>query len=378
MWKFARRLTNSTPWTLFVGVSAVLWTTTCSSSENSAENPGTSEEGEMAVSRIVNVEVTPAATSDFTDYIRIVGEVEAWQDVTVGAEENGVIERFFLGKGTSVRQGQPIAKLKDDILTAQVEEARAVADLAREQYERQQELWQKDKVGSELAYLQAKSQAAATAARLNMLQARLSNTTVRAPIGGIFEDQYLEVGEMAAVGSPLVRIVRTDKVKITGGVPERFALSIHPGDSAQITFDILSHQQFVGRIDYVGSTVNPDSRTFPIEIVLDNPHHEIKPSMVANLRLVRVRLKEVIIVPRQVVQRMEDGYVVYVAQENRGEHFASTRPVHLGPAHGNQLVVDKGLSVGDLIITVGYQQVDEGSPIRLVNLGTGAAGGKND
>ncbi len=322
------------------------------------------------------VEVDPVTTSEFTDYIRIIGEVEALHDVTVAGEESGVIKQFFVDKGAPVRKDQPIAKLKDDILAAQVQEAWAVANVAQEQFKRQRELWQNEKIGSELVYLEAKSRADAAAARLNMLETRLANTTVRAPLSGIFDEQYLEVGEMAVAGAPLVGIISTDKVKIIGGVPERFSLSVQPGDSAWITIDILPDRRFAGRISYVGSAVDAGSRTFPIEVILDNPRHQIKPRMLANLQLVEEHLTEVIILPRQVVERTEDGYIVYVAENNQGHYFAASREVTLGSAQGNQVVVQRGLSVGDLLITLGHHQVDNGVAIRIINLGSEELAGK--
>ena len=361
----------------FLGVGVALMMAACSPAEESAGNPGTSEPAKTAPSsRIVNVEVDPVTTSDFTNYIRIIGEVEALHDVTVAGEESGVIKQFFVDKGAPVRKDQPIAKLKDDILAAQVKEAWAVANVAQEQFKRQRELWQNEKIGSELVYLEAKSRADATAARLNMLETRLANTTVRAPLSGIFDEQYLEVGEMAVAGAPLVGIISTDKVKIIGGVPERFSLSVQPGDSAWITIDILPDRRFAGRISYVGSAVDAGSRTFPIEVILDNPRHQIKPRMLANLQLVREHLTEVIILPRQVVERTEDGYIVYVAENNQGHYFAASREVTLGSAQGNQVVVQRGLSVGDLLITLGHHQVDNGVAIRIINLGSEGLAGK--
>ena len=363
---------------VLLGAMSTLGLNGCSSVESSAEDTASSNLGEAAVSsRVVNVEVTPVETATFTDYIRITGEAEALHDVTVTAEEGGVILQFFVVKGSTVRRGQPIAKLKDDVLTAQVAEAEAVAHLAREQFKRQEELWRKDKIGSELAYLQVKSATDGANARLDMLKVRLANTTVRSPIDGIFDEQYLEVGEMAAPGLPLVRILNTDQVKITGGVPERFALSVHSGDSAWITFDIFPNQRLVGRIDYVGSAVNPANRTFPVEIVLDNKGRLIKPHMVAKVQLVREHLEDAIIIPRQVVERTENGHRVYLAQPSEGGLAASARYIELGPAHRNRIVVQSGLAVGELLITLGHQQVDDGSPIRLVNIDAVASAGEH-
>ncbi|MCK4579003.1 MAG: efflux RND transporter periplasmic adaptor subunit, partial [Candidatus Marinimicrobia bacterium] len=229
--------------------------------------------------------------------------------------------------------------------------------------------WKKDKIGSELAYLQAKSQSDAATARLNMLKARLANTVVRAPISGTFEGKYLETGEMASPGTPLIRIINTDKVKISGGVPERYAMFIAVGDSAIITFDILPDKEFEGTISFVGGAVDSDNRTFPIEIMLANRERNVKPNMVANIQLVRERRTGVVTVPREVIVRTEYGYQLYVAQEFQGSLIASARWVEMGPAHKNNVIIEAGLDPGELLITLGYQQVDHGTPIRLVNTG---------
>ena len=87
---------------------------------------------EQVGARVVNVEVTPVALEEFTGFIRVTGEVEALNDITVAAEETGRVLSFMAEKGQRVRQGQAIAKLEDDFLTAQVGEAQAAAQLAQE------------------------------------------------------------------------------------------------------------------------------------------------------------------------------------------------------------------------------------------------------
>lgn len=322
--------------------------------------------------RIINVEATPVIRSNFVDYIRITGEVEALYDVTVSAEESGVVERFLVEKGSRVRRGQTIAKINDAVLRGQVREASAMADVAQEQYERQRRLWEEDGVGSEIAYLQLKSAAEAAKARLQVLQERLARTEIKAPVAGIYDEKFVETGEMVVSGTPVVRVIAVSRVKVVGGVPERFALSIEHGDSARVTFDALGGREFLGVIEFVGSTVDAANRTFPIEIVLHNPENEIKPRMVANVQVEQDRLEDVIVVPQQVLLRTESGYQVYVVGDRDGYPIASARAVELGPSYGNRTVIAAGLEVGDRLITVGQRLVDEGSFVRVVNGGGGA------
>lgn len=317
--------------------------------------------------KVVNVEVLTVAAVDFTTYIRLTGEVEAMNDVTVSAEESGVIERFYVEKGSYVREGAPIAKIRDNVLRAQVEEARAAAELAAERYERQRQLWEDEGIGSEIAYLEARYQAELQAARLETLSARLERTTLASPISGIFDDRFVDAGEMVAPGTPVARVVEVDRLKVTGGVAERFGPTVHAGDTARVSFDVLPNRELTGVIGFVGSAVDTRSRTFPVEIVMENPERLIKPHMVANVEIANQRLRHVIVVPQSAILRTEDGYQVFLAAEQAGSMVAEARSVRLGPSYANQTVVREGLNDGDKLIVRGQQLVEEGNRVRVLN-----------
>ncbi len=339
----------------------------CSPAEGNADEAADLDSASAAGVRVVNVEITPVTVGAFADYIRVTGEVEALHDVTIAAEESGPIARFLVEKGQRVTQGQVIAKLEDKLLQAQVAEARASADLAREQYDRQRQLWEEAKIGTEIAFLQARYQSEQAAARLAQLEERLARTAIVAPVAGVFDTKYLQAGEMATIGAPVVRVVSTSRVKVAAGIPERYARSVRVGSPARIWFDVFPGREFEGRIGFVGSSVDPGNRTFPIEIVMANPDRVVKPHMVANVQVQHQQLDSVIVVPQEVVQRAADGYKVFVAIERDGHTYAEARRVILGASAANRTVIEEGLRVGELLITLGHKQVDDGSRIRVVN-----------
>ncbi len=336
----------------------------CSQAEGEAG--GAQNSSERLDVRVVNVEVARVGLSEFTGFIRVTGELEAVNDATVSAEESGRVREILAEKGRWVEQGQPLVKLEDDLLAAQVEEARAAASLAREEWDRQRRLWETDSVGTELMYLQRKYQAEIAGARLAQLEARLDRTVVVAPVGGVFDDHFLEVGEMAVPGAPVVRVVDVSRVKVTAGVPERYARAVRRGDAAIVTFDIFPGREFTGRVRFVGASVDPANRTFEIEIMLDNPEGIMKPAMVANVRVQRERMADVMVVPQDVVLRSAEGYKVFVVEDRDGFPVAKAREVELGPTSGDNVVITRGLEVGDLLITLGQQLVDDESRVRVV------------
>lgn len=319
-----------------------------------------------AAPRIVNVEVLEVAPETFEDLIGITGTVEAERDVTIAAEESGVIRELYVARGGTVRAGQPLAKIDDRVLRAQYDQARAEAALARETYERQRRLWEDERIGSEMNYLRARYGAETAEAAVRVLGARLERTVVRAPIGGILDDRLVEIGSMVGPGTPVARIIDVDTLKVSGGVPERYAGEVRPGGTASVAFDNLREREFAGRTRFVGSSINEQNRTFAVEVAIPNAGGTLKPGMVARVRLARGSATQALLVPRQAVLRTEAGYVVYVVVERDGRRIAEARSVTTGPGAGNRVVVESGLAAGDVIVIVGQHQVTGGDMVQIV------------
>lgn len=320
--------------------------------------------------RVINVEVETLAPEDFSEVIRLTGVAWANQDVEVAAEESGVIREILADKGTTVRRGQALARIDGEVLEAQVAQARAAAELAQQTWDRRKRLWEEDQVGSEIAYLEARFAAEQTAAALRALEERLERTTVRAPFAGVLDQRMIEVGSMVSPGQALFRVVDLSPVKVVAGVPERYAPDVVPGTRAGVYFDVLPDESFEAPIAYVGATVDPRNRTFPIELRMANPGRLIKPEMVANLEVERRTLEGALVVPQDALVRVEDGYVVFVVAERDGVEVAAERAVERGPTQRDEVVVLSGLEAGDRLIVVGQKSVADGDRIKVVGAGS--------
>lgn len=324
------------------------------------------EEGAEAFSRVINVEVTEVRPETFSEQIRLTGVALADQDVLVAAEESGAVREIFVEKGERVTAGQPILSIDDDVLSAQVAQARAQADLAQQTWERRERLWEEDRVGSEIAYLEARFAAEQTAANLQALEYRLARTTIRAPFDGLLDERPVELGAMVSPGQTVARVVALSRVKIAAGVPERYAPDVRPGGRATVFFDVLPGQEFPATIDYVGASVSPQNRTFPIEIAMSNPQSLIKPQMVANVIVERREMDGAIVVPQDALVRVEDGYVAFVAEDGPDGPVARARTVVAGPSQNNRVVIEEGLESGDRLIVVGQRSVADGDRLNVV------------
>ena len=331
------------------------------------EAGGTSDAGVLVegASRVINVETSTVETREFVERISLTGTVVASQDVTLSAQESGVIRRVVVEKGATVTAGQALLEVDDAVLLSQVEEATAQASLANETWERRKRLYEVDRVGSELAYLEARYGAEQASARLTTLQTRLGRTVIRAPIDGVLETRLVEVGAMVNVGTDVARIVSLDPVKVVAGVPERYARDVRVGASVTTVFDVLDISS-EGRISYVGATVNPRNRTFLVELEMPNPDGLIKPQMVANLGLVRQTVEGAIVIPQEALVRVEDGYVAFVVEGEGSDAVVLSRGVELGSSQRNEVVIETGLTAGEQLIVVGQQQVTAGDRVNVV------------
>ena len=327
-------------------------------------------EADDAVTRMINVEAIQATPQSFQSSIRITGSVQARSDVTLVAEEGGVIVDLPLAKGSRVEPGTILARLEDEMLTAQLQEAEAAWRLAQEQWKRQQRLWEVEQIGTELQYIQARETALMRAATVRLLQARLDKKILRSPIRGVFDDHYYAVGEYVSPGAPLMRVIERDNLKITGGVPERYAGEVVAGTPVELRFDALPGQVMEARIGYVGSAVEPQARTFPVEVALEHPQERLKPGMIASLRIIRRTLPRALVIPQEAVVRTETGYQVFVVDLEQGHRVARARPVVLGPSAANQVVIAEGLSAGEWVVTVGQLKVGNGDRVNLIGEGS--------
>lgn len=327
--------------------------------------------------RLIRVETLVLQPTTFEDVIRVTGTVRALDDATLSAQSAGTVTTLA-GLGTYVARGGTVAQLNPAMAQsafaqaeAQVEAAQAAFDLAEDNLRRQEPLY-RDSVISAIEwenvranYNQARANLSQAEAGLSQAEEQLRQTRVAAPFGGRVEEHLVELGEQVTPGRTVARIINTDRVKIAAGVPERYAADIRVGTPVSVELQAYQGQPVQATVGFVGSAVNPDNRTFPIEIVINNQNAILKPEMVANVSVTRRQMEDVLVVPRAAVLRTEDGNIVYVVEQEPGRAVASRRDVVLGPSFGGDVVVTN-LQPGDEVIVLGQTNLTEGDPVQVM------------
>lgn len=321
---------------------------------------GTNGVADELAEKVTDVKVKVIEPGSFVDYIEVAGTVIADVLSTVSAEEAGVIEKFLEEKGAWVKKGAVVVKLHSKVLQANYEEAKANYLLSKAIFERQANLFE-DNVISEQKYLEYKYSYERDKARYENLQARLEKTEIRSPIHGTIEEKVAEIGEYVQPGTPLFKVVKVDPVKIRADVPERYLQNVRVGSTANISFDILPEHEFTAQVTFVGPSINKSSRTFPIEIELQNKDGLLKPQMYANVNIKKAEVDSVIVISRDAVIETESGKYAFVAQGN----IAAKHEIKLGGSVNNQVWVKEGLQPGDRLIVVGHRDLVDGERIRI-------------
>jgi RND family efflux transporter MFP subunit len=327
--------------------------------------------------RVVNVEAITIQSEPFQDYLNLVGTVKASEDISLSAEVSGRITQLLVSRGTRVPKGAPIAKIDDQILTLERDRAKAQHENAKENYLRRKKIWEEDRIGSELDLIAAKTSWEQAEANLNVLQLQLDRTTLRAPFSAVVEDIYSEIGVTVAPGTPVVRLISDGSVRVRAGVSGRYAGSVKAGDSVEISFEEYQNEKISGKISFVANSIDPQSRTFDVEISIPNRNNKYKINMISNVKLRTQSFNNVIVMNQEYVFRNEDGYQVYVvSKDESGQSIAKAVQVKTGSLFNNRVVITEGLNVGDQVITTGASAVENMTKIRVID-NTSAVAGSN-
>jgi RND family efflux transporter MFP subunit len=182
---------------------------------------------------------------------------------------------------------------------------------------------------------------------------------VVAPISGTVDAVGLTLGEPAQPGMTTIRVVNLSDMKIVTKIADTYINTVRKGDPAEV--QLSSGEKMTGRVSFVGKVVNPQTRTFDVEIALSNKDGLLKPNMLATVSINDQTKENALVVNQNLIQRTESGDIIYVAADN----VARQRKIKTGLAYNGQVEVTEGLKAGDQLITVGYQDLVDGQPIKI-------------
>ncbi|WP_299894727.1 efflux RND transporter periplasmic adaptor subunit [uncultured Aquimarina sp.] len=322
-----------------------------------------------SIKKLPLVTTITAKDTLFNHYLELQGSVETKKNIVLYPEAAGTLVRVLVKEGQRVSKGQVLARIDDGGLSQQVAQMEVQAELAKTTYERQKKLWEQ-KIGSEIQYLQAKTNYESSKNGVDQMKRQLAKATVTAPFSGIVDDVITEQGSVVAPGqSQLIRIVNLDDMYIEVEVPESYISSIVKGKETKVHFPVLG-KTIDTKIRQVGNYINPNNRSFTVEVAVPNKDGIIKPNLTAKVQINDYTSEKAILIPQSIISENAEGdQYAYVTSGKDAKNIAEAKRtiVKTGKTQGDYIEILEGITNGDDIISEGARSVKDGQKVEIIN-----------
>ena len=298
----------------------------------------------------------------FEHFVSFQGSIEADKNIVIYPEIPGLLKKIHITEGQQVTQGDLLAELSDGGLIDQLERFKLQLKLAKTTYNRQKRLWNQ-KIGSEIQFLQAKTNYLSLQKSVSQMNDQVTKTKITAPFDGIIDHIIADSGSNLSPGmTPIMRIINLDQMKVAAEIPEMHLPNIQKNTSAIVSVPVLGIQ-FNEVVANVGNFINPNNRSFRVEISINNQNGALKPNMTAEIKVNDYKNREAILVPIKDVLENQNGesyvYLLEVSDEANDIYKVVKTFVKLGKTSDNKIEILEGLKAGDKIVEEGIRLVKD-------------------
>jgi len=304
----------------------------------------------------VAVEIVEPVT--LRDVIFLPGETEASEDVKVAANTAGPVDWIGPREGQKVNKGDLLIKIDVSALKASLDHAEAAYKLAGDLYQRRLRLYD-NKIIAREELDQSETQRTLALTDLEQIKVRYNHGFPKSPITGIVNHLYLDEGEYADIGKPIVDIVNIDKIKINVRVPELDVRFVKKGQQTSVKIDAFPDRTLIGTVDFVSFKADPATKTFLVRSIIDNPDHDIRPGMIGRVAFVRRVIADAVAAPLFTLVDKGGERIVFVEKDG----VAESRTISIGVIEGDRVQITSGLNAGDHLIVKGQTEVEDGMKV---------------
>lgn len=327
----------------------------CRGSESQA-NPGKGQNDQ----KIVKVEVMEVTPSPIQDILVLPGETEPLQDVVVAADKNGRVEWIGPKEGQPVKKGDLLARIDVSALKTVIAKSEASAELARDLYERRKTLFDRGILHKE-ALERALTDKAMAESDLAKAKVEYDRGFPRSPINGRVNYLHVDEGEFVNRGQPMAELVNVDQIKIHVNVPELDVRYFKEGQEVMVRIDAFPDRVMRGKVDFIAYKADPATKTFRVRVLVDNPHHDIRPGMIARVVFLRHMIQDALSAPLFALVDKGGERLLFVEKDG----VAHARTVSIGVIEGDRVQISDGLKPGDRVIVTGQRDVEDGMKVQV-------------
>ena len=315
--------------------------------------------------RLVSVTSFKAEEKTFNHYIEVQGVVKADKAIELRGEMGGTLTAVLIKQGQKVTKGQVLATLESSVIDNSVLQLKTQLDLATTTSERQARLWEQ-KIGSEIQFLQIKSQKEGLENSLNSLKAQARKMKIIAPFSGTIDQVFAKTGELISPTAPILRLVNLDNVYIESEVTETYLKSISKGSKALLNFTSID-TYLEASITQVGNFINPSNRSFRTRIDIKNINNELKANLLADIKINDFSATGIVI-PSKIIQKDRNGKTfVYTLEAEEANYKVIKTFVRDSNSYNNFSYISEGLNSKSTLVDKGARLVKNGDIVKLVD-----------
>ncbi len=342
---------------LFVFATASVLFTGCSNSKN--EN--TKADANNRVTRVKVLRVENSSVGETQCYV---GTVEESVSIPLSFLTGGTAEKVLVEEGQFVKKGQLLGVLDSESYHNLYQAALAKEEQAQDAFNRMEPMYKKGSLPA-IKYVEVKTGLEQARSMAEIAKRQLDNCSLYAPTDGYIGKKMIEPGMSVLPDNPVFKLVKINKVKIKVPIPENQISSIKKEDVVSILVAALENRKFSGKVSEIGVLSNPLSHTYMIKIELPNPDLALKPGMICQVNIHIPSLSNRILIPMSAVQIAGNGKkYVYIADSVRD--LAIQKDVTVGEMVNDDVIIKSGIIKGELLITEGYQKINDGSTIKII------------
>ncbi len=306
----------------------------------------------------------PIKNDIFKHYIEIQGIVKTDKNIEIKPEFGGTVKAIYVKEGQKVFAGQTLVQLDASSTENSIAELKTQLNLAKTTFERQERLW-KQKIGSEMQYLQAKAQKENLENNLASLRTQARKMKIIAPFSGIVDEIFPRKGELTSPQLPVVRLINLDKVYVEAEVTETYLPVIKIGTETSLFFPSIEKESN-SKISQISNYINPENRSFKIRTNISNKDRLIKPNLLANLKILDFKA-EGIIIPSTLVQQDQNGNnYVFTVETANNESKIVKKIITIGSEYNHEVYISDGLTENDTLVNNGARLVISGDIVSII------------
>jgi len=321
-----------------------------------------SEDGDDKDEVAVPVEVAAVILGDISNYFTGTATLEAEKETEVVAKVGGVVNRIYVEEGDYITKGQVLAKLDDEKLSVQMEQATANLKKLEAEYQRSVEL-SKENLISDQEFQRAKFEYESQKASYDLQKLDLEYTSIRSPISGVVSERLVKVGNMLVVNQPVFRVTDLDPLLAVLHVPERLVGELKVGQVSKLTVDALAGEEFPGQVERISPVVDPSTGTIKVTVTVHDASRQLKPGMFARINIVNDVHTSVVLAPRDAIIEEDKQSSVFVVRDST----AFRQHIETGYVNSIHIEVVSGLTAGDTVVTLGKGSLKDSARVEFVN-----------